>query len=85
MHGVYLDLNGRQPNMANAQDWQAIYGSFLETILTGPLWWQGAVELATRLDRVAAFRLTEFGARLFGQNLDYVPPRSGRIARSIGR
>jgi hypothetical protein len=26
---------------------------------------------------VTAFRLTEFGARLFGQNLDYVPPRSG--------
>jgi hypothetical protein len=75
-HGVYLDLNGRQPNMANAQDWQAVYGPFLETILTGPLWWQGAVELATRLDRVAAFRLTDFGAHLLGQNPAYVPPRS---------
>ncbi len=76
VQGVYLDLNGRQPNIANAKDWQDVYGSFLETVLTGPLWWQGVVELATRLDRVAAFRLTEFGARLFGQNLDYAPPRN---------
>ena len=74
--GVYLDLNGRQPNVANAQDWQAVYGSFLETILTGPLWWQGAVELAERLDRVVAFRLTALGARLLGQNLDYTLPRT---------
>ncbi|MBI5563323.1 MAG: helicase-associated domain-containing protein [Chloroflexi bacterium] len=77
VQGAYLDLNGRQPNIANAKDWQDVYGSFLETVLTGPLWWQGVVELATRFDRVTAFRLTEFGARLFGQNLDYAPPRSG--------
>lgn len=76
IHGVYLDLNGRQPNVANAQDWQEVYGSFLETILTGPLWWQGAVELAARLDRVVAFRLTDLGERLFGQNLNYTLPRS---------
>jgi hypothetical protein len=74
VHGAYLDLNGRQPNIANAQDWQEVYGSFLETILTGPLWWQGAIELATRLDRVVAFRLTDLGTRLFGQNLNYTPP-----------
>jgi hypothetical protein len=76
VHGVYLDLNGRQPNLATALDWQEVYGSFLETLLTGPLWWQGAVELATRLDRVVAFRLTAWGTRLFGQNLDYLPPRN---------
>ncbi len=73
-YGAYLDLNGRPPNMANAQDWQATYGPFLETLLTGPLWWQGAVELATRLDRVVAFRLTDFGAHLLGQNPAYAPP-----------
>jgi hypothetical protein len=76
VHGAYLDLNGRQPNLSTALDWQEVYGSFLETILTGPLWWQGAVELATRLDRVVASRLTGLGTRLFGQNLDYVLPRS---------
>jgi hypothetical protein len=76
VHGAYLDLNGRQPNLSTALDWQEVYGSFLEAILTGPLWWQGAVELATRLDRVVAFRLTGLGTRLFGQNLDYVPPPS---------
>jgi hypothetical protein len=75
-HGVYLDLNGRQPNMANAQDWQAAYGAFVEAVLTGPLLWQGAIEVAVRLDRVMAFRLTALGARLFGQALDYVPPES---------
>jgi hypothetical protein len=47
-----------------------VYGSFLETILTGPLWWQGAVELAARLDQVVAFRLTDLGERLFRQNLN---------------
>ena len=79
--GAYLDLNGRQPNPATVNDWQAVYGAFLETILTGPLWWQGAVELAARLDRVVAFRLTNFGARLFGQNFDYVAPRSAETRR----
>jgi hypothetical protein len=75
-HGVYLDLNGRQPNMANALDWQAAYGAFVEAVLTGPLVWQGAIEVAVRLDRVAAFRLTALGARLFGQNLNFVPPEN---------
>jgi hypothetical protein len=31
--------------------------------------------LAYRLDRVIAFRITDFGARLFGQTLDYEAPR----------
>ena len=74
----HLELNGRVANAADAADWQATYGAFVETVLAGPLSWQGAVELAREGDRLVAFRITDFGARLMGQTSTFEAPDAAR-------
>ncbi len=70
----YPDWNRRVPNLTQANDWNAIYGPYVEAVLTGPLAWLGLVELGYQHNQLAAFRPTELGAFLFGQVERFTPP-----------
>lgn len=54
--------------------WRDFFGAYLEAILTGPLHWQGLVDLGYARDRLAAFRLTELGAFVLFQQLEFTAP-----------
>lgn len=72
--GLTLEREGRALNLTNAQDWQTFYKPMVEATLTGPLHWQGAVDLAYRKDQLVAFRLTALGAFLTYQTTTYQAP-----------
>lgn len=57
--------------------WRDFFGSYIEAVLTGPLHWQGAVELGYAHDQLVAFRLTELGAFLLLQQVELSGPAGG--------
>jgi len=61
----YPDWNRRRPNLTQARDWDAIYGPYVEAVLTGPLHWLGLVELGYNKEQLRGFRLTPLGAFVF--------------------
>lgn len=70
--GAYLE--GQPLDAARLKDWRAFYGGFLEAILTGPLHWQGVVDLGYVKDQLVAFRFTELGAYVLYQQLELAAP-----------
>jgi hypothetical protein len=72
--GWYPDWNKREPNMHQANDWNAIYGPYVDAVLTGPFQWLGLVDLAYHKDQLAGFRPTALGAFIFCQATEFVPP-----------
>jgi hypothetical protein len=74
-HNVwYADCHKREPNMLQAGDWNAVYGPFVEAVLTGPLRWLGLVDLAYRAEQLVGFRPTELGAFVFCEADAFAPP-----------
>jgi hypothetical protein len=71
---VALEINGRKINLDRAEDIQALYTRFIECMLSGPLYWQGAVDLAWEKDRLVGFRITDLGAALLAQPVDFQMP-----------
>ena len=69
---AYLEGQPLDPERLNA--WRDFFGGYVEAVLTGPLHWQGAVDLGYTPDRLAAFRLTELGAFLLFQQLELSAP-----------
>lgn len=67
----YVDVQGHRANYDKLSDWKPVYRAFAEAVLTGPLFYQGLVDLAYKGDRLAAFRLTDFGAALFNPGLPF--------------
>jgi hypothetical protein len=61
----YPDWNKRRPNLTQSRDWDAIYGPYVEAVLTGPLHWLGLVELAFSKEQLRGFRLSPLGAFVF--------------------
>lgn len=81
--GLTVEREGRALNLANAQNWQAFYEPLVEATLTGPLHWQGVVDLAYRKDQLVAFRLTELGAFLLYQTETYKAPPIAVAGRAL--
>jgi hypothetical protein len=71
----FFEMGRRKLDPGRPEDWNLFYGLFAEAVLNGPLRWQGLVEVAYRDKRMAAFRLTDFGAALLMQDNEYqLPP-----------
>lgn len=70
----YPAPDGGKPDLNKPADWKAAYGAFAESVLSGPLYWMGIIECGYREGCLAAFRLTDFGAAIFGQNPDFQMP-----------
>ncbi len=83
----FFELKGRKLDLGKLDDWKAFYGLFAGAVLHGPLRWQGLVEVATLDKRLAAFRLTEYGAALLLQRSEYqlLPPERSTPALEYAR
>jgi hypothetical protein len=62
----FLEVKGRALHPEKTEDWQMAYTHFAESIIAGPLHWQGLVDVAWQNGRLAAFRLNELGAGVIG-------------------
>ena len=81
--GWYPDWNKRRPNLTQARDWEAIYGPFVEAVLTGPMHWLGLVELAYSKEQLRAFRLSPLGAFVFRQTETYKLPPAPQAGHAL--
>jgi hypothetical protein len=79
LHGLvdfgFFEIDGRKLNLDRPDDSQALIARLLESMLAGPLYWQGAVDLAWEKDRLAGFRFTPLGGALLAQPVDFQMPR----------
>jgi len=62
--GLALELNGRALLTQPLGDWAKSFQPWFEALLTGPLHWQGAVDLGYDRDKLIGFRITDLGALL---------------------
>jgi hypothetical protein len=74
--GLALELNGRGLSATRSTDWPEIFGRWVESILAGPLYWFGAVDLGYDQGRLAAFRFTPLGALLMMQSTSFTAPEA---------
>ena len=72
--GIFLELAGQSLAVDSAENWRAFYRPFVEAVLSGPLHWQGFVDLAYRQERLAAVRITGLGSLVLYQSESYRPP-----------
>ncbi|MBC7233603.1 MAG: helicase-associated domain-containing protein [Chloroflexi bacterium] len=63
--GLAWRSDGRELSGENEPDWQAAQGGFLRTLLTGPLFWLGFVELGLDNSKLVAVRLSGLADRLW--------------------
>jgi hypothetical protein len=78
-----IEVNGRKVSLDRREDLQPLFAWFLESMLNGPLYWQGAVDLAWEKDHLVGFRVTPLGAALMNQPGDFQMPRSAEGARPL--
>jgi hypothetical protein len=74
----YFEVNGRKLNLDRPEDSQEVLSRLIEGMLSGPLYWQGAVDLAWEKDRAVGFRITDLGSALFVQPNDFEMPQPAR-------
>ncbi len=67
-------LEGQPLDAARLPAWRDFYGAYVGAMLSGPLHWQGAVDLGYQHDMLAAFRLTELGAYVMFQQPELSAP-----------
>jgi hypothetical protein len=79
----YPDWNKRRPSLAQPRDWDAIYGPYVEAVLTGPLHWLGLVELGYSKEQLRGFRLSPLGAFVFRHAEAYTLPPAPRSGLSL--
>ncbi len=79
----YPDWNKRHPNLTQSRDWDAIYGPYVEAVLTGPLSWLGLVELGYNKEQLRGFRLTPLGAFVFRHVDSYTLPSAPSAGRAL--
>jgi hypothetical protein len=79
----HFEINLRRINLDRPADVQLLLSRFLEYMLSGPLYWQGAVDLAWEKDRLAGFRITPLGAALLAQPVDFQMPTPAEGGRSL--
>lgn len=65
---------GQRPDPARWPDWVATAGAVLESAISGPLAWFGAVDVVEEGGSLSAFRVTETGAWLIGGLRDVGAP-----------
>jgi len=78
-----VEINGRKISLDRSEDTWQIFAWFLESILSGPLYWQGLVDLAWEKDRLAGFRITELGAALLAHPVDFQMPKPAASTRTL--
>jgi hypothetical protein len=72
--GLALELNGRALLSQPLSDWAKSFQPWLEAFLTGPLHWQGVVDLGYDRNKLVGFRITELGALLTLKTWSYTAP-----------
>ena len=71
----YFEINARKLNTERLEDGQELLSRLIEGMLSGPLSWQGAVDLAWEKERLAGFRITNLGGALLAQPVDFEMPK----------
>jgi hypothetical protein len=79
----YFEINGRRVSLDRSEDVQNLLARFLESMLSGPLYWQGVVDLTWEKDRLAGFRVTPLGAALLAHPVDFQMPEPAEGTRSL--
>lgn len=69
-----FELAGKTLKLRQEEGWKQLFQIFLEAVITGPLYWQGLVDLGWEGDRLVAFRLTGFGGAVLNQTSTYSEP-----------
>ena len=73
-HGLALEFNGRALLAQPLSDWAKSFQPWSEALLTGPLHWQGVVDLAYDRSKLVGFRVTELGALLTLKSWEFTAP-----------
>ncbi|MEP7355684.1 MAG: hypothetical protein ABI847_00430, partial [Anaerolineales bacterium] len=82
-HGLTLELNGRVLLAQPPSDWAKSFQLWFEALLTGPLHWQGAVDLGYDRDKLVGFRLTELGALLTLKTFIFTAPETAPASGQV--
>ena len=81
--GIFMELSKRSLAVDNAENWKLLYRPFVEALFTGPLHWQGLLDLGYQKDKLAAVRITDLGALVLYQSASYNPPPVDTTARAL--